>query len=230
MKNLLAAFFLIMALLPMSFAQQTEGYLKMEIVDVNVTSPEMAQMAGMMKGTTQEIFFTKEMQRMDMDMMSGMVKIKTFTNQKDGSMNMFYDMMGNKMQVQSTITEAESAGSEDIDYKVEVVESEKKQILGYDCKRVIVTLNTDQGDMKIKMFVTEDIKMPASMVQNVKSGVVPGVPLEIETDMGVMSLKMVAKDFKKEVDKSKFTMPEGYKKMTMKEFQEQMGGMGGMGF
>lgn len=229
MKNLLSVFFFLMVLVPMSFGQLTEGYLKMEIVDVNVTSPEMAQMAGMMKGTTQEVFFTKDKQRMDMNMMSGMVQIKTFTNQEDGSMNMFYDMMGNKMQVVSTISEAESLGSEDIDYKVDVIDSEKKQILGYNCKRVVVSLNTDQGDMKIKMFVTDEIKIPSSMVQNVRSGVIPGVPLEVETDMGVMSIKMVAKEFKKEVDKSKFTMPEGYKKMTMKEFQEQMGGMG-MGF
>jgi GLPGLI family protein len=211
------------------FSQINSGYIKMEVTDVSVNSPEMAQMAGMMKGTTQEIYFHDGKQRMDMNMMGGMVKISTFSNNDDGKMDMLYDMMGTKMHVETSVQESEGS-MDDMDFKVEVIEGDKKNILGYNCKRVVVTMDTEMGDVKIKMYVTDEISVPSSFVQSVKSGIIPGTPLLIETEMGPMTMKFEAKSVGKEVDKSKFSIPtEGYKKMSMADFQKQMGGMQ-MGF
>jgi hypothetical protein len=228
MKKLILLPILILISLSV-FGQMNAGYIKMEVTDVTVNSPEMAQMAGMMKGTTQEIYFMDGKQRMDMSMMGGMVKITTFTNQGDGKMDMLYDMMGTKMHVETSVQESEES-MDDMDFKVEVVEGDRKKILGYDCKRVVVTLDTDMGDVKVKMYVTDQISVPSSFVQSVKSGVIPGTPLLVETEMGPMTMKFEAKSVGKEVDKGKFSIPtDGYKKMSMSEFQKQMGGMQ-MGF
>lgn len=227
MKNLLLLLLTFVLSYNVSDAQLKEGYLKMEIVDVIVESPEMAQVVGMMKGSTNEIYFNKENQRVDMNMMSGMVKMTTISETKSGKVNMFYDMMGNKIEIETTQSESEDK-MEDFEYDVKYIEGEKKNILGFDCKRAIVTISTDEGDMTIRMFVTDEIATDHSIVQNVKSGIIKGFPLEVETEVAGMKIIMRAVDFKKTVDSKVFNRPAGdYKKMTMDEFSKMAGGFGG---
>lgn len=227
MKNLFLLFLTMIFTYNISNAQLKEGYVKMEIVDVIVESPEMAQVVGMMKGSTNEIYFSKDVQRVDMNMMSGMVKMTTISHLNSGKVNMFYDMMGNKIEMETS--QAESEGEmEDYEYNVEYVKGETKNILGYECKKALVSVSTDQGDISIRMFITDDIDSGQSVVQNVKSGVIKGFPLEVETEVAGMKIIMRAVDIKKSIEKNVFDRPAGeYKKMTMDEFTKMAGGLGG---
>ena len=51
------------------FGQLSEGHVKMEITDIVSSDPQIQAMADMMKGSTQEMYFTKDKGLMVMNMM-----------------------------------------------------------------------------------------------------------------------------------------------------------------
>ena len=57
-------------------------------------------------------------------------------------------------------------------------------------------------------------------------GGLDGFPLEftIDTGMGI-GMTFTAQEVDGKVDAANFVIPEGYKKMTLEELQEEMGGM-----
>jgi len=234
MKKHLLSFLLLVA--PMALmtinAQKTmdQGTIKMEITKVGSEDAQTAQMLEMMKGTAMEIIFKGDDSITKTNMMGGMVKTDIKMNKETGKMDMYMDMMGQKMLVESDLEEAKKSQGQ-VQAEVEAVKSDTKEILGYKTYKVNI-INKDAADMKISAYVTEDIKAPANGIQGMQSVELPGFPLMIIMESPQMSMTMETTGLSADIDE-KALSPDasGYKKMTMDEFQKSMGGMGGgMGF
>jgi len=234
MKKHLLSFLLLVA--PMALmtinAQKTleQGTIMMEITKVGSEDAQTAQMLEMMKGTSFEIIFKGEESITKTSMMGGMVKTDVKMNKETGKLDMYMDMMGQKMLVETDIDEAQKSQGQ---IKADVVadKSDTKEILGYSAYKVNIK-SADTPDMKISAYVTEDIKAPANGIQGMQNVDLPGFPLIVMMESPEMSMTLETKKLSDEMD-AKALNPDasGYKKMTMDEFQKSMGGMGGgMGF
>lgn len=207
-----------------SFAQKKikEGVVKFEMSTEGGDSPELAMLAG----STLDFYFTDDNQRMDMSMMGGMMRVQTFVpTSKPADAALFMDMMGQKMQIVE-LTEDDLANSNSF-MNMDGVDSvtydaaDKKDIIGYPCYKARVKMKNGSS---MTYYITEKIQPPVG-VKTKNSGGLKGYPLEMSIDTG-QGFEMVfkAKEIKTSVDKASFTAPEGYTKMTMEEFQKQMGG------
>ena len=235
MKHLINLFLLLTPFVAVT-AQKTlsEGYVKMEITEVKSDDPQMAMGLEMMKGSVTEIHFMDGKYMTSMTMMGGMVKMNNLVETETKKMDMLMDAMGNKTWVETNLDEAKNskaAGAQDMeDFKVEYDPTQKKKILDYNAYKATITIPSQPG-MKVEGWITEDIKTDANIIQGMQDLKLKGFPLEFSITNPQMTLTFAATDIKESVDQSVFTLnTEGYKKMTMKEFTESMGGMGGMGF
>jgi hypothetical protein len=235
-KQILSLAIAVFCIFGTSLVAQTslkEGYVKMEITDATSDDEQMAMGLEMMKGTQTEIFFNGEKYVTKMSMMGGMVEVKTFVSNKDDQFNMLMDAMGNKMWVNSTIDDAEKANQQDLAKGATVTydQDDTKEIAGYKCYKATIT-NKEAADMVVTGYVTRDIVTDANIIQGLQSLKLEGFPLEFTVKNSMMTITMSAVDVKNKLSASDMEMKtDGYKKMTMDEFQKSMGGMGGgMGF
>lgn len=234
MKKHLLSFLLLVApiaLLTVN-AQKTldEGTIMLEITKVGSEDAQTAQMLEMMKGTSFEIIFKGEESITKTSMMGGMVKTDIKMNKESGKMDMYMDMMGSKMLVETSLDEAQKSQGQ-VKADVEAVKSDTKEILGY--KTYLVKIKSaDTPDMKISAYVTEEVKAPANGIQGLQGVDLPGFPLMVMMESPQMSMTLETKKLSGEMDEAALNPDaSGYKKMTMDEFQKSMGNMGGgMGF
>ena len=180
---------------------------------------------AMLGGTTLDFYFNGKTQKMDMNMMGGLMRIQTIVpigNPKDATILM--DMMGQKYQIVE-LTEDDINGSnnfmnmDDVD-EVIYDEKDKKEIAGYSCYKGKVKMN---GGMEMKYYITEKIQPPMG-VKTKDQVKLKGYPLEMIIDTGQgMEMVFTAKEVSDKLDKDAFDIPEGYDKKTMEEFQKEMG-------
>lgn len=228
--NKIFSTFLFLLLTFWSYGQKvlTEGLVKMEITTVNADDPQMAMQMEMMKGSKLDIFFKGEDYITDMNMMGGLMLMKNKINHKANKMDLFMDMMGQKIWIESNLDEVstpeqkEMAEKSQIDYD----KNDKKVILGYNCYKMTIQ-NLAMEGMKVTAYVTDEIKTKAKVIRGFESVEYQGFPLEFEVDNSMFTMKMETKSIEEKVKDSDLTVDTaGYKKMTMKEFQESFGGMG----
>jgi len=202
----------------------------MEITDVQFGQSEADQIAGAMKGSVQEIYFTPKMQKIVIDMMGGMVKMQTYQDFQNETYENYMDMMGQKIkmiigmeELKEKRQEMETLSSES---KVTYDKSDTKTIIGYKCYKAIVAIPTGDGtDFNLEMYVTDKIKVPQISVQDLEYLNLEGTPLELIMDMGMMSLTYTAISFSEDFNMDIFKKPEGdYKVMSMEDLQKM--GMG----
>ncbi len=235
MKKQLINFLLLVLPFATITAQKVieKGYVKMEITDASSEDPNMAMGLEMMKGSTTEIYFSKDKYVTVMDMMGGMVSIKNYVDTKSEKMDMLFDAMGNKMWIDSNLKDMKKNKPVKQDMSkmdVKYDKSETKDILGYKAYKTTITIPDTDG-MKVIGWITEDIKTEAMIIQGMEDLKLNGFPLEFSIVSPQMKITFAAKEIKDTVDEGIFALKtEGYKKMTMEEFSKQMGGMGGMGF
>ncbi len=197
--------------------------MKFEMSTDDNDSPELA----MMGGSTLDFYFTGKMQRMDMNMMGGLMRIQTIVpmeNPKDAAILM--DMMGQKYQIvelsEDDINSSNSFMNMDNVESVTYDEKDKKDIAGYSCYKANVKMGNGST---LKYYITEKIQPPAGIAKKDQL-VLKGYPLEMIIDTG-QGFEMVFKatEVLKEVPKGSFDIPSGYTKKTMEEFEKEMGDM-----
>lgn len=96
-------------------------------------------------------------------------------------------------------------------------ESDTKDILGYTCKKAVVSTNQTVG---LIYWYTEKMDMPDNEMLNA-NGLIPGIILEFESTEGEMNMSFTAIEVKTEVDASiKFSLdiPDGFEVKTLEEF------------
>lgn len=217
-KTILSILVIVFTILTFN-AQSKEGYIKYSI-DMSSENTEMQMGLAMMSGSEMEISFKGEDSKMKMNMGSFMT-IETVTKNNKDVLLMMSGMMIGSTAVKTTKAELEA--SEDItDMSVEF-ESETKEILGYKCKKAVVSSGENQG---LIFWYTEKMDMPDNQMLNA-NGLVPGVILEFETIDGEMNMAFTAIEVKKEIDASitfSLDIPEGFTEKTFEEFSKMSGG------
>ncbi len=206
-------------------SMNAQNALKSGSVTYSMTMPGASEEMAAMGESTITVNFNEKTQATDMSMMGGMMLMKTIVpvgNEKDSKMTV--EVMGMKYE----ITDAGDAASKNnnglsnLDNAKDIVYDKKdtKEIVGFKCYKATVTMN--DGSTSI-FYITDAI---APQVQKADAKVkLTGYPLEmtVKTAQGDMNMKAVK--FSKEVSADAFKVGEGFTKVTMEEFQKQMGGM-----
>lgn len=218
MKNLKQIALVAFAIFSTQFYAQT----KTGAVTYEMTMPDNEEMAAMGTNTI-KVSFNEKSSATQMDMMGGMISIKTITADKTDSKNtrMLMDMMGKKYEVTG---EAGGFGNSDIASlkdaeSITYDKKDTKEILGYKCYKAVVKMTS--GTIS-NFYVTESIATQGKAEEKIK---LSGFPLEIQVNSEKGKVIMLATAFDKAPSANCFTVPEGYKKVTQEELQQELGGM-----
>lgn len=209
--------------------------IQFTVTDVKSDDPQTESMLAMMKGGTMDVYFKENKQRVDIDMMGGMVNMSTFIdNDAEESVVLYMDMMGQKLKIPMSEDEYSKyqGQSGQTSEKPTIVKdpTKTKNILGYDCVLVnIKHSSAEQEGLKLTAYVTDKIQAPSNVIQNAPSIDMGGFPLEYTMIHPQMSLTYQVTKLDKEVDEDKLKEKEGYREMKFEEFMQTMGAFGGMG-
>lgn len=173
------------------------------------------------------IMIKNKKSRVEMQMGMGMNQI-TISDGDKKEATMLMDMMGNKMAIKMTEADMKKKSEKEGPEPEVKQTNETKTIAGYSCKKAIITGKGKDGEeYTMPVWYTEELGANPQWNNSQMKGI-KGVMLEYEMKQQGMGMKFTAKTVSKEsVPDSKFVVPDGYKQMTMEEFQKSMGGMGG---
>lgn len=215
-------------------AQMTEGMVKYEITDVESSDPAMGGQLSMMKGSELIVYFTADNQRVDMDMMGGMVKMTTLHSTNDSNTVMLMKMMGKKIKMTMNpekISKMQGDDSVDVEdamknAKIEHFKNDTKEILGYTCHRVVVSIANNQADTELTLYVTKDIAMIKSVAKGIENLDLGGTALQYSVKVqGVMTLTYKATKIEDKVSADVFDVDTSeYEEMDPSLFGGMLGG------
>jgi GLPGLI family protein len=218
MKNLKKLAIFAFAIVSTQFYAQT----KTGAVTYEMTMPDNEEMAAMGTNTI-KISFDEKSSATQLDMMGGMISVKTISIDKNNpkETRMLMDMMGKKYEVTG---EAEGFANTDIASlkDAESVTYDKKatkEILGYKCYKALVKMTSG---VENTFYITEAIAVQSLPTDKLK---LTGFPLEVEVNSEKGKVVLLATTVDKAPSASCFTVPEGYKKVTQEELQQELGGM-----
>jgi hypothetical protein len=223
MKKITKIAFALLVVAGVSMNAQTA--LKNGSVTYSMTMPGAGEEMAAMGESTITVHFNDQTQATDMSMMGGMMLMKTIVpiaNEKESKMTV--EVMGMKYEITDAGEAASKStnGLSNLDNAIEIVydKSDSKEIIGFKCYKATITMNDETTSI---FYITENI---APQVQKADAKVkLSGYPLEmtVQTPQGDMVMK--ATKFSKETPDDAFKVGEGFTKITMEEFQKQMGGM-----
>ncbi|MBO3117157.1 DUF4412 domain-containing protein [Winogradskyella sp. DF17] len=214
-KILLLSCVVVLSLVATAQEKLTEGVITTKQT-ISSDNPQMQAQLDAMGDMMSKTFFKGNNSRVEMDnpmtgpmtVISSQEKMKTLTLMDN-------PMMGKKFAMQDVEVTPETLEN----VKVEDG-SATKTILGYSCKEKIVTVNQDGTEVKMSMFVTDQI-VPVMTQQTASLGdKINGYPLYMVINMSQQGMAMTITMEVTDIDKSsvsddKFDMtpPEGYTKM-----------------
>ena len=218
MKNLKQIALIAFAIISTQFYAQT----KTGAVTYEMSMPNNGEMAQMGTNTI-KISFNEKSTATQMDIMGGMISMKTITVDKNNTKDTrtLMDAMGEKYEITG---DSEGFGNSDIG-SLEDAESvsydkkDTKEILGYKCYKAMVKMSSGATG---NFYITEAIATQTKATDKVK---LAGFPLEIEIGEAEGKVILKATAFDKELSANCFTVPEGYTKVTQEELQQKFGGM-----
>ncbi len=218
MKNLKKLAFVALAIVSTQFYAQT----KTGSVTYEMSMPDNEEMAAMGTNTI-KISFDEKSSATQMDMMGGMMSVKTISVDKNNPKDtrILMDMMGKKYELtgeSSGIGNSDVASLKDAE-SVSYDKNATKEILGFKCYKALVKMN--DGTVNT-FYITEAIAGQSSPTDKLK---LTGFPLEIEVNSPNGKVLLVATGVDKAPTASCFIIPEGYKKVTQEELQQELGGM-----
>jgi GLPGLI family protein len=218
MKNFKKLAFVAFAIVSTQIYAQT----KTGAVTYEMSMPDNEEMAAMGTNTI-KISFDEKSSATQMDMMGGMISVKTISIDKNNpkEARMLMDMMGKKYEVTGS---SEGFGNTDVASlkdaeSVTYDKKETKEILGYKCYKALVKMTSGVVNT---FFITEAIAVQSLPTDKLK---LAGFPLEVEVNSANGKVLLVATAVDKAPSASCFTIPEGYKKVTQEELQQELGGM-----
>lgn len=200
-----------------TFAKEFKGVITYKItIEGSGVTDEMKNM--MPKTMTMTILGNKARSEMVMSM----GKTVSITDGDTKETITLMDMMGQKIAVKSNYDEIKAELAKSPNVKVEIT-SETKDILGYTCKKAIVTNKDDNTE--INVYFTEELGSNALNFDNPQFKDINGAMLEFEIPNEQFSMKFTAVSVeKKSVSADEFTIPEGYQIKTKEEMQGMFGG------
>ena len=201
------------------FSQATKGKVT---YDVFVTSddPTVSAYIDQMDNSLLEIFFSEGKTRTNFFMGEMMTTMTTSVKGQDTTLVLLDGMMGKiAMKVTENDLDDERRMAKE-KKEIELVDGETKEVMGYTCKKAIVT--AADGQESILWYTTEIL--PSYREGEYLDERIPGLPLEMHTNYGKMDLKIVAFEFKpklkKEAEIFSLAVPEGFSLKTMEEMKK----------
>lgn len=201
-----------------TFAKEFKGVVtyKITIEGSGVTD----EMKAMMPKT---MTMTIKGNKAKMEMIMSMGKTITITDGDNKTSISLMDMMGQKIAIESSQDEIMKELTDAPEVTVETT-SETKDILGYSCKKAIITSVED--DLEMTVYFTEELGTKALNFDNPQFKDIDGLMMEFEMPNEMFSMHFVAVSVeKKNVEDSEFTIPEGYQIKTKEEMKSMFGGM-----
>ena len=213
------------ALLFVGITATAQTQLKKGSVTYSMTMPNASEEMAAMGESTITVHFDEKNQATDMSMMGGMMLMKTIVptaNKKDSKMTV--EVMGMKYEITDIGEEASKATNNvgNVENATEVIYDKKdtKEILGFKCYKATISMN----DGTKSVFYITDAIAPQAVEADAKVKL-SGYPLEMNVKTAQGEMLMKATKFSKEITADAFKVGEGFTKVTMEEFQKQMGGM-----
>lgn len=230
MKNLILIFIFLTSFL-FANAQKISksAHIKMEVTDVSSQDESMKPFTQMFLGTKSEYYFHDHKTLMIQNMMGGMISSSTLIDQTSNQMEMLIDLAGNKNYFETDKDQMDSKNLDKSKPSITYDKNDKKNILGYQCYKAV--MQTQEG-LVMKFFVTDDIEIDAQGIQGLKDVELNGFPLEMTTETNGLTLTYTATEINENFDKKVFNLDKsGFKKITLEEFNQMIGQMGGgLGF
>ena len=224
---------LTMLIATLALSAQNEGTITLEITDVSSDNPQVASYADMMKGNQTFVYFKESTSLTKINMMGGMVKVDIKVDEEE-STDVLMEMMGQKIWVNTTKAESDRMKAESDNPMAEMDiaydEGDTKTIAGYECYKMSVEF-PDAPEGSLTAYITDDISVRPPIINGVEVSEFKGFPLEYTFNNSMMSLTVTTTSFEQSVDDGVFALnTSGYQKMTMQEFMDMMGSMGGGNF
>lgn len=218
MKNLKKLAFIACALFATQFYAQTT---KTAAVTYEMNMPNNEE-AAMMGSSTIKVSFNEKSSATQVNMMAGMMSMKTITIDKTNLENtvMLMEVMGKKYQVTDANTDGfttNEVGSMKDAVSVTYDKKDTKVILGYKCYKAVITMTSGE---KSNFYITEAIAPQTKTGDKVS---LAGFPLEIEAGDAESKVILKATEVSKTLSENTFVVPEGYKKVTQAELQTELG-------
>lgn len=221
MKKIIVSLALSIVTLTGAHAQMNSGRVNYKI-DFSSPNPEMEMAISMMQGSTLEILFDEAKTRSEIKM-GTLMAITTITNpDEDGALILLSGMAGSKAvkTTLSELVEKNESAKDQPEFNVELLD-ETKEILGYTCKKAVLT---NEDGVEVTYWYTEDVAVNKSG-QSYLNETVPGFPMEFEMHNGEMHMHFVADLFEPKLDekaKNVFSLaiPEGYDTLTLEQLTQ----------
>ena len=233
MKKIIKTLVLSLAIFAIAIPTFAQKKLKSGTITFEMSTEGGEQGLGMMMmgSSTLTCVFTENKTKVDMNMMGGLMRVQTISNNSSSAdAAMLVDMFGQKYQItdldENDISNSSSMLFADAGANISYDEKDRKTIAGYSCYSA--RLKSQEG-FSVKYYITDKIAAPMASGSQKKENNLRGFPLEIVADLGDdMQMVMTATEVSDSVPSDAFTVPGGYTKMTMEEFQK-MGAMNPFG-
>lgn len=174
-----------------AFSQLTEGYFQFSIsVEAVDTTIEAKQKAGMLRNSRMEIYFAKNLARIDFDMGS-MFKTKTIINQDSSKALSIMESKMGKFASIKPLEEMEFTSPTFDSTAVITYFDETRKILNYECKKITI----EKDGSTTMYWITDEIKLE-NIVANVVHPNIPGFPLYFSKIEDGVELIFQASNFK----------------------------------
>ncbi|PWH85296.1 hypothetical protein [Brumimicrobium oceani] len=203
-----------------SFAQELK--IKYNII-MESSDPAMQPQLQMSKGSTLTVFAKGEQSRVEMKMGQLMTTTTILDVNKKKGLTLMEGMLG-KQAATFEGEDFDTYHGEDNDAEIEFLD-ETKTILGHKCKKAIVYIDEEGGEMVF--WYTEDVKANYAFVGDYSKYGLPGVALEYGVEQESISMKFVATElntnFKADKNLFDLNIPAGYTEKSFKEMINMSG-------
>ncbi|MFA7272460.1 MAG: DUF4412 domain-containing protein [Crocinitomicaceae bacterium] len=206
------------------FSQGIEAHITYKVeIKPDEDNPQTQMMAGMFEGSTMEVFFNSSCSRSEMQM-GTMMKTTVITDQyANQSLTLMAGMFGKKAILQTLDDKNKTAKTSEPTFSIELT-NETKTILGFSCKKAI--LKSEEG-LVLTAWYTEDFIVNRKNFQFANDQI-PGMPLEFDTYLNGLTLKMTALNLEKSLGKTSrelfdLTVPEAYEITTFEDMMKAGG-------
>jgi GLPGLI family protein len=220
-KNLSFAWLLLAVFALASFASSAKEFKGVITYKISISGSGVTDEMKNMMPKTMTMSIKGNKARSEMVMMMG--KTVSITDGDTKETITLMDMMGQKIAIKSTTDEINQELEKSPKNNVNIT-GETKDILGYTCKKAIITFEGE--DTEIIVYYTDELGGSALNFDNPQFNGIDGVMLEFEMPNEQFNMQFVATSVEKtNVDDNAFTIPEGYQVKTKEEMQGMFGGM-----
>lgn len=194
------------------FSQISEGHISYSI-ELKSDNSDMQLAIGMMQGSTLDVFFKDKATRAEMSM-GTLMKVTTISEENTGNVLMLLNGIVGQKAIKTTTEALKAQLSEEPDYTVTLID-ESRLIMGYDCKKAILT---DEEGQESIFWYNENIQISKKGQQYLYEDI-PGFPMQYEIKNNGLKMLMTITSLETQLDKNttlfEMNIPEGFKEMSI---------------